>query len=153
MASSAIDVEIVRELFREYERPLAVDLCFQGFEDELATLPRRYAPPRGRLLIAWDGDEVGGCVALRPLGDALCEMKRLYLRPSLRGKGVGRALAMRVIDEASASAIARCGSTRCRRWRRRRRCIGVWGFARSRRIGTTLCPARPFMSSSCSEAA
>jgi ribosomal protein S18 acetylase RimI-like enzyme len=53
-------------------------------------------------LIAWDGDEVGGCVALRPLDDDLCEMKRLYLRPSLRGKGVGRALALRVIDEARA---------------------------------------------------
>jgi ribosomal protein S18 acetylase RimI-like enzyme len=101
-AVTARDVEIVCELFREYEQALGVDLCFQGFEEELATLPGRYAPPRGRLLIAWDGDEVVGCVALRSLGDDLCEMKRLYLRPSLRGKGVGRALATRVIDEARA---------------------------------------------------
>jgi putative acetyltransferase len=101
-AFTAADVETVRELFREYERSLGVDLDYQGFEEELATLPGRYAPPRGRLLIAWDGDEVGGCVALRSFGDDLCEMKRLYLRPSSRGKGVGRALAMRAIDEARA---------------------------------------------------
>jgi putative acetyltransferase len=101
-AVNPLDVEIVRELFREYERSLGVDLGYQGFEEELATLPGRYAPPRGRLLIAWDGDEVGGCIALRSLGDDLCEMKRLYLRPSSRGKGVGRALAMRAIDEARA---------------------------------------------------
>ena len=96
------DIEIVRELFREYERSLGVDLCFQGFEQELASLPGRYAPPRGRLFLARADAEAGGCIALRPLGGDLCEMKRLYLRPSLRGKGAGRALAMRVIDEARA---------------------------------------------------
>src|ERR1700687_2794524 len=96
------DVETVRELFREYQQSLGVDLGFQGFEQELASLPGNYAPPRGRLLIVRDGDEAAGCVALRPLGDDLCEMKRLYLRPSLRGKGAGRALATRVIDEARA---------------------------------------------------
>ena len=96
------DIEIARKLFREYQQSLGVDLCFQGFEDELASLPGSYAPPRGRLLIARDGDEAAGCVALRPLGGDLCEMKRLYLRPSRRGTGAGRALAMRVIDEARA---------------------------------------------------
>jgi len=94
------DVEIIRELFREYQRSLGIDLRFQGFEEEVAALPGSYAPPRGRLFIAFDGDEAGGCIALRPLDDDLCEMKRLYLRPSLRGKGAGRALATRVIDEA-----------------------------------------------------
>jgi ribosomal protein S18 acetylase RimI-like enzyme len=96
------DIERVRALFREYEQSLGVDLCFQGFEEELASLPGAYAPPRGRLFVALDGDEASGCVALRPLSDDTCEMKRLYLRASLRGRGVGRMLANRAIDEARA---------------------------------------------------
>jgi len=101
-AITPADIERVRVLFREYEQSLGVDLCFQGFEEELATLPGAYAPPRGALFVALDGNEAGGCVALRPLGERLCEMKRLYLRPTLRGRGAGRALALRVIDEARA---------------------------------------------------
>jgi ribosomal protein S18 acetylase RimI-like enzyme len=96
------DVDRVRALFREYEQSLGVDLCFQGFEQELATLPGAYAPPRGRLLLALDGDDAAGCVALRPLGVDVCEMKRLYLRSSLRGRGAGRMLAERIMDEARA---------------------------------------------------
>jgi ribosomal protein S18 acetylase RimI-like enzyme len=102
LATSSTDIEVVRELFREYERSLGVDLGFQGFQDELAALPGSYAPPRGRLFIARDGEAVGGCIALRPLGSDLCEMKRLYLRATLRGKGAGRALATHVIEEARA---------------------------------------------------
>jgi putative acetyltransferase len=96
------DIEIVRGLFREYERSLGVDLGYQGFDEEVASLPGAYAPPRGALFIAMDGDEASGCVAMRSLGEDLCEMKRLYLRPSSRGRGVGRALAQRVIDQARA---------------------------------------------------
>ena len=101
-ATTPEDVEHVRTLLREYERSLGVDLAFQGFAQEVAALPGVYAPPRGRLLLAMDGDAAAGCVALRPITDDVCEMKRLYLRPSLRGKGAGRMLAGRIIDEARA---------------------------------------------------
>ena len=101
-ATTPEDVEHVRTLLREYERSLGIDLAFQGFAQEVAALPGVYAPPRGRLLLAMDGDAPAGCVALRPITDDVCEMKRLYLRPSLRGKGAGRMLAGRIIDEARA---------------------------------------------------
>jgi putative acetyltransferase len=95
-------IEEVRKLFREYERFLNVDLCFQKFEEELAGLPGKYAPPEGALFIAVDGKKTAGCVALRKLEDGICEMKRLFVRPQFRGQGVGRLLAKRIIDEAVA---------------------------------------------------
>ena len=99
-AQTADDIETVRALFREYERFLEVDLCFQGFAEELATLPGRYAPPQGRLLLAWAGEQAAGCVALRPLDDGACEMKRLFIRSAYRGQGLGLMLAQRIIHEA-----------------------------------------------------
>lgn len=89
-----------RELFAEYSTTLGVDLCFQNFQAELAGLPGAYAPPSGALLGAFRENELVGCVALRRLDDAHCEMKRLYVRPAARSNGTGAALASAVIDEA-----------------------------------------------------
>jgi putative acetyltransferase len=94
------DVEAVRSLFVEYQESLGVDLCFQGFDRELAELPGDYVPPEGRLLVARAGDAIVACVALRRLDPGTCEMKRLYVQPSQRGLGLGRAMAEAVIAEA-----------------------------------------------------
>ena len=90
----------VRELFKEYEASIGVDLCFQNFEKELAALPGGYAPPEGRLLLACEGDDIAGCIALRKIDCQTCEMKRLYVRPAFRGSGVGRALVDAILKEA-----------------------------------------------------
>lgn len=89
----------VRDLFLEYGRSLNFDLCFQGFEQELARLPGCYAEPAGCILLAVDGDESAGVVALRPLEAGICEMKRLYVRPRWRGRDVGGRLARAVVGE------------------------------------------------------
>ncbi len=99
------EVATVRVLMREYGAFLGVDLSFQGFEDELASLPGKYAPPHGALFLAsmdmaQGGAEPAGCVALRRMEDGVCEMKRLFVRPEYRGAGVGKALAERVIRAA-----------------------------------------------------
>jgi GNAT superfamily N-acetyltransferase len=101
-AASAADISAVRMLFEAYAASLPIDLAYQAFADELAGLPGKYAPPRGALLLARDEDETPlGCVALRPLAEGgCCEMKRLYLRPAARRRGLGRALAEAVIGAA-----------------------------------------------------
>jgi GNAT superfamily N-acetyltransferase len=114
-ADSLRDIALARALFVEYAQWLKVDLCFQGFDQELATLPGAYAPPRGRLLLAGTSDQAFGCIALRPVGiDSGCgcgtpaepaattvaEIKRLYVQPARRGEGWGERLARAVIDEA-----------------------------------------------------
>jgi len=99
-AESPAQIALARELFLEYAKSLGFSLCFQNFDKELAGLPGDYAPPQGRLLLAEYEGQLAGCVALHDLGDGICEMKRLYLRPNFRGHGLGGALADRIIAEA-----------------------------------------------------
>lgn len=105
-AASPDQIAAVRELLREYQRLLGVDLSFQGFDSELRDLPGDYAPPRGRLLLALQADTVVGCVALRPVDGVRCEMKRLFVRPAFRGIGAGRMLVSAVLSEARAIGYA-----------------------------------------------
>lgn len=106
-AQTPAQVDEARRLFTEYADWLGLNLCFQNFERELMELPGAYAPPWGRLLLASLEGEIAGCVALRNLGEETCEMKRLYLRPQFRGLGVGRALALKIIEEARSLGYAR----------------------------------------------
>jgi len=99
-AETPSQIAQARELFLEYAKSLGFSLCFQNFDQELATLPGDYAPPAGRLLLAAYEGQLAACVALHKLQPDICEMKRLYLRPQFRGKGLGRALTDRVIAEA-----------------------------------------------------
>jgi putative acetyltransferase len=101
-ATTPADIEEIRALFLEYGRSLDFNLCFQGFDEELASLPGAYAPPRGRLLLARSDGVVIGGVGLRPLEADICEMKRLYVRPGHRALKAGRTLAESVIAEARA---------------------------------------------------
>lgn len=93
------DLDAVRDLFLEYAESLAFNTCFGGFDEELAALPGDYAFP-GCLLLAREGARVAGCVGVRPLDATTCEMRRLYVRPSFRGGGVGRALATEALARA-----------------------------------------------------
>jgi ribosomal protein S18 acetylase RimI-like enzyme len=93
-------VAVAQAIFREYEAWLGLDLCFQGFEDELAALPGKYAPPDGRLFLAYLNDDLAGCIALRKLEDNICEMKRLFVKEDFRGKHIGQMLIERLIEDA-----------------------------------------------------
>lgn len=102
------DLLETRSIFTEYAGTLAVDLAFQDFEQELNNLPGEYAEPRGALLLAWVDGIVAGCCALRPLDASdyvnAAEMKRLYVRPTYRGLGLGRMLTESILDAARAAA-------------------------------------------------
>jgi len=107
LATEPGDLDAVRALFAEYAESLGVDFFYLDFHRELAELPGEYAQPDGRLLIARAGAHVVACVALRRLGDGVCEMKRFYVQPSYRGLGLGRALAEAVVAEGRRIGYAR----------------------------------------------
>jgi len=101
------DLDIVEALFREYAGGIGIDLGYQGFEEELESLPGAYAPPRGALLLTEIAGEPVGCVAVRPIhGTQFCEMKRLYVRDAARGTGAGRALAAAAVAEGKRMGYA-----------------------------------------------
>ena len=101
-AETVSQIEDVRKLFREYEAWLGLDLCFQGFENELRGLPGRYKRPDGRIFLASADNRLAGCIALRKLDERICEMKRLYLRDNFRGLGLGKKMIEKLIEEAQA---------------------------------------------------
>lgn len=106
-AKSKQEIELVRSLFREYADSLGIDLCFQDFEQELAGLPGDYAPPAGRLYLAYQDQQPAACVGLRKIGEGICEMKRLYVRPLYRGQGIGRQLVLTLVKDARALGYSR----------------------------------------------
>jgi putative acetyltransferase len=110
-ATSTEQIEQIKTLFREYflwlEEVHDLDISYQGIENEIATLPGLYAPPQGRLLLICEQGETAGCGALRPIDTNTCEIKRMYVRSAYRGKGLGRAIALRLIDEAQQTGYQR----------------------------------------------
>ena len=106
-AVSEDQLKHIRELFREYADALNFNLCFQSFSSELDALPGEYASPSGRLLLAEVDGRAAGCVALRRIDPENCEMKRLFVRPEYRGRGIGRALALEIIRTAGSVGYSR----------------------------------------------
>jgi len=106
-AATATDLESVRTLFREYADSLGVNLDYQGFEEEVRDLPGKYAAPSGTLMLAFNDEELVGCVGVRPIDDEIAEMKRLYVRPGGRGLGLGRTLAEAAIRFATVTGYSR----------------------------------------------
>ncbi|WP_044170625.1 GNAT family N-acetyltransferase [Flectobacillus major] len=94
------ELQEVKDIFLEYAQNLNVDLCFQRFEQELETLSKIYAPPQGCIILAYHGQEVAGCIALKPIAEGVCEMKRLYVKNAFRGHSLGRKLAQEAISFA-----------------------------------------------------
>ncbi len=99
-AETPEEIEQAQTLFREYEAWFGLNLCFQNFDEEVANLPGKYALPEGRLFLAFSDEKLAGCVALRKLEDAICEMKRLFVREDFRGQNIGKLLIEKLFEEA-----------------------------------------------------
>jgi len=95
--NTSSQIKLVRELFLEYSNYLGIDLEFQNFKEEIKSLPGEYASPTGCILLGYYNDNLAGCVAMREYSNSICEMKRLFVRPKFRGKGLGRALSIEII--------------------------------------------------------
>ena len=106
-AQNPSDIRYIRQLFQEYARGLDIDLCFQSFDQELATLPGAYVPPKGALLLAEDRDQKVGCIALRKIREDIGEVKRLYIVPKYRGLGIARRLIGTLIEQAKVLGFSR----------------------------------------------
>ncbi|MBI3714902.1 MAG: GNAT family N-acetyltransferase [Betaproteobacteria bacterium] len=106
-ATTDAEIGAIRKLLREYQQSLDTDLCFQNFEQEVASLPGDYVPPRGRLLLGYANGLAAGCIAMRGLNADTAEMKRLFVRPDYRGCGFGRAFAQAIIDAARGEGYRR----------------------------------------------
>jgi len=106
-AESASERALAKSLIEEYVDSLGIDLDFQGFREEMAQFPHGYSPPEGAVLLAYEGTEPTGVVALRRHSGSVCEMKRLYVRPSYRGRGIGRALSEALVRRAVALGYSR----------------------------------------------
>jgi ribosomal protein S18 acetylase RimI-like enzyme len=101
-AATPEELSLAADLFREYQAAIGVDLCFQGFEAELAGLPGAYAPPAGRLLLLSVDGEPAGCGAMRPIAPGVAELKRMWVRPAYRGRSLGRTVAEALLEAARA---------------------------------------------------
>ena len=106
-AITSDDIQNARQLFEEYAASLGFSLCFQNFDQELASLPGKYSPPSGRLLLAYLNEQLAGCIALRQLDTDTCEMKRLFVRADFRGARLGKVLVEAIIAEARAIGYER----------------------------------------------
>ena len=106
-ATTPDDIQNARQLFEEYAASLGFSLCFQSFDQELASLPGKYSAPSGCLLLAYSNEQLAGCIALRQLDTETCEMKRLFVRPDFRGARLGKVLVDAIIAEARAIGYKR----------------------------------------------
>ncbi len=145
-ARAAKDIASVGELFREYAASIGVDLEYQGFSSELARLPGQYAPPSGDLLVAKVNGEAAGCVALRALDQATLEMKRLYVRPSARGTGLGKLLVEAAISIARQNGYAELRLDTLASMASAQKLYGALGFVEIPPYGNTFLPGTRFYS-------
>ncbi|HXM42524.1 MAG TPA: GNAT family N-acetyltransferase [Bryobacteraceae bacterium] len=141
-AATPEHLAMVRQLFEEYWRSFGFTPCFQNFAAEVAGLPGYYAPPAGRLALAFESGEPAGCIALRPLDHARAEAKRLYVRPQFRARGLGLALLQWVIDEARRAGYREMMAIPCPSCGAPWRCTRDWGSSRPARISRTQLQAR-----------